>query len=108
MKQCAPLTAARIGCHFEPSLDALSLRSDVICAIKVLSLLQGAAVQTPMAQGRSTEIRTTYEATLPWREAGPPNRLNDKVDPYQQVVNKLSLKQRAPLAAGSMARGRST
>ena len=26
--------------------------------------------------------------TLPWREAGPPNHLDDKVDSDQQVVNK--------------------
>ena len=32
------------------------------------------------------------EFKLPWREAGPPNHLDDKVDSDQQVVNKeLSL-----------------
>ena len=32
------------------------------------------------------------ESKLPWREAGPPNHHDDKVDSDQQVVNKeLSL-----------------
>ena len=28
------------------------------------------------------------EFKLPWREAGPPNHLDDKVDPDQKVVNE--------------------
>ena len=28
------------------------------------------------------------EFKLPWRETGPPNHLDDKVDPNQEVVNK--------------------
>ena len=39
---------------------------------------------------------------LPWREAGPPNHHDDKVDSDQQVVNKeLSLCCRADRPRGS-------
>ena len=31
---------------------------------------------------------TRDELKLPWREAGPPNHLNDKVDSDQYVVNE--------------------
>ena len=40
------------------------------------------------------------EFKLPWREAGPPDHLDDKVDSDQQVVNKeLSLSREASLTS---------
>ena len=41
---------------------------------------------------RRCKATLTREFKLPWREAGPPYRHDDKVDSDQQVVNKeLSL-----------------
>ena len=45
-------------------------------------------------QAEEGRCRATWERELklPWREAGPPNYLDDKVDSDQQVVNiELSL-----------------
>ena len=78
--------------HFEPSLEALTVRSDVISSIEILSRrMPRAAIDILHLEGRckATEKR---EFKLPWRAAGPPNHLNATVDFDQSDVNKeLSL-----------------
>ena len=44
-------------------------------------------VPAPAREGRCTAT-WKREFKLPWREAGPPNHHDDKVDSDQQVVNK--------------------
>ena len=54
-------------------------------------LARGKAVGPPATEGRS-KATWKREFKLPWREAGPPNLHDDKMDSDQKVVNKeLSL-----------------
>ena len=70
--------------HFEPSLDALSLRSDVISSINILSPVAGrGAGSSGVRRGRRGEEEGPRDSKLPWREAGPPNHHDDTVDSDQ-------------------------
>ena len=56
--------------------------------------IRGARCFTQMVSPREgrCEATCTREFKLPWREMGPPNHLNARVDPGQEVVKKeLSL-----------------
>ena len=55
---------------------------------------EGQAVLGAGMKSRKVDVRLPGKGNskLPWRKAGPPNHLDDKVDSDQQVVNKeLSL-----------------
>ena len=63
------------------------------------------------SQERQLPVDATWkrEFKLPWREAGPPNHQDDKVDPDQWVVNtELSLSSHASAEAGGLALGLGT
>ena len=78
------------------SLARSASRSDIMRCISVLSRSSAALSMCrvvlslssiPTCEGRH---KATWKRKfkLPWREAGPPNHLNDKVDSDQYVVNK--------------------
>ena len=91
---------SRRSCHFEPSLDALNLLSDVTSLIEIHSLCQLGGVCRPYgyrARACPPQHHITIlwccshltwlplcaanqsEFKLPWREAGPPNHQDDEV-----------------------------
>jgi len=64
-----------------------------VCVIAVRKLCQGVWFGVEglhRVSGFLIRVSDTWkrEFKLPWREAGPPNHHDDKVDSDQQVVNK--------------------
>jgi hypothetical protein len=64
----------------------------------------GLAVQALQYVYREGRYKATYgtEFKLPWREAGPPNHLDDEVDSDQWVANKDARSTRSLLSASGL------